>query len=651
MKNIIKSFAVIGALSLLFASCNKDQAAPEANFVTKTITASFVEPVKTVIGQDQDNMFTPYFTKGEPLQVVGSNGSENGRFQFSPDADGTYPASNAKFICTTWEEGYEPLYAVSSRATTSVALADGKITVMTGKTEGSEFKQKISCRNSYGSRAATHIGQFDSNGNLGVLKNASSLLGVKVSRDDIKSIRVQSLGGEKLCGSVKVDCEKFFDETTRDESFSAASSSDMSSSVDVVPTIADLTKDEVNVFPQDEYFYIVLIPGTYGSGLRFTLTNTDGIEVTRDITSSLTFKTGKVRKIPTALDEGLSFKDYVEADAFLEEFTVSLDFCAGWPFEEEIVATDSQSTDGETYTYRYIVSEDAAHKYYKDIQFTVCKGPNGNTYTCVGDANGLNVVRPDSKPENLFYITIPAIEGRRVSEVTFVGNTNSGTYYVGTQAPASSSDKATYSIGSASYSKGVQETISVKSSEKNKKYYLYRDSSTAMYTKSLSLKYTNAAPEMPDIVISSGTSNVWYYKNGDDNVVIPTRTSTTSEPFWHESYPDYVFTPVDGGTVCFNGGIWFCNTAWGYIKLPNISGYRLDNVALTCGNSTPPASYLYTKDGDNYTKIATKTDATQNVKFTLTVPNTVGSSEEIYLYTKGFKASATAFTYVYVGSE
>lgn len=94
------------------------------------------------------------------------------------------------------------------------------------------------------------------------------------------------------------------------------------------------------------------------------------------------------------------------------KFTVSLDFTQGWPFATERVKPANQTEEGEAYEYKV-----SGGKKGGSIFFTLCKGPNENTYSLSRKNVCLDFLRPESKPDNCGYIRIPAVDGRYVASI------------------------------------------------------------------------------------------------------------------------------------------------------------------------------------------------------------------------------------------
>lgn len=94
------------------------------------------------------------------------------------------------------------------------------------------------------------------------------------------------------------------------------------------------------------------------------------------------------------------------------KFTVELDFSSGNPFAAKLTARDSQSEEGEAYEFPFRQGKNSA-----SLFFTLCKGPNGNTYSINRKSGNLDFMRPESKPDNRGYFKIPAVPGRYVKMV------------------------------------------------------------------------------------------------------------------------------------------------------------------------------------------------------------------------------------------
>lgn len=93
-------------------------------------------------------------------------------------------------------------------------------------------------------------------------------------------------------------------------------------------------------------------------------------------------------------------------------FSVELSFAEGWPFATPYVKPASQSDEGEVYEYVLKQGKNGA-----SLFFTLCKGPNGNTYSVPKKTVHLDFKRPEEKPDNCGYIKLPGVDGRYIKQV------------------------------------------------------------------------------------------------------------------------------------------------------------------------------------------------------------------------------------------
>lgn len=316
MKQIILIPAVLGlASALLFSSCGKEQCPTAVSEGSRMKIEVSTASEKTILVDG----LQPYLDKNDVVFVGGVNGEGvYTKHEFSPESQDyadpssqtSWPATSASFISKdVWPSGVTPVYATCNYASTSVSFTDGKIKTMvgTGPTGGT---QKISKSGSYATRAACHVGKFDNEGRLQTLKNVNALLGFKLSSSGVSSVKIESVGGETISGYVVVDYEKL---AAGNADFFTVPSDNKNTVITVTSSL------EENVFPVGEIIYVSLIPHTYAGGLKFTMTKTDGTSAEKIISSSLTFKPGKVRNITQAVDNGLT---YEKTDIVLDFTTI-----------------------------------------------------------------------------------------------------------------------------------------------------------------------------------------------------------------------------------------------------------------------------------------------------------------------------------------
>ena len=99
-----------------------------------------------------------------------------------------------------------------------------------------------------------------------------------------------------------------------------------------------------------------------------------------------------------------------------EEFTLNLDFKAGWPFEEYCRKTSEQNlAKGDTYTYVYEYEVDGK-KASEEFKFLIY-GNKTNYKYLKGTGDGVKTLRPDPKSATS-RITLPAVPGRYLKSVT-----------------------------------------------------------------------------------------------------------------------------------------------------------------------------------------------------------------------------------------
>ena len=575
MKQIILIPAVLGlASALLFSSCGKEQCPTAVSEGSRMKIEVSTASEKTILVDG----LQPYLDKNDVVFVGGVNGEGvYTKHEFSPESQDyadpssqtSWPATSASFISKdVWPSGVTPVYATCNYASTSVSFTDGKIKTMvgTGSTGGT---QKISKSGSYATRAACHVGKFDNEGRLQTLKNVNALLGFKLSSSGVSSVKIESVGGETISGYVVVDYEKL---AAGNADFFTVPSDNKNTVITVTSSL------EENVFPVGEIIYVSLIPHTYAGGLKFTMTKTDGASAEKIISSSLTFKPGKVRNINDPVDTGLTYQSLVEG-TLPDEFTVDLNFDSN-PFLESVSAKSSQTVDGETYTYRLDLGTEGANHYYKDLSFGIFKGPNGNTYSIASGYLGFDRI---SGKMSLGGIALPAIPGYYLKKVKVTNPMSTYTLAV-TKNKLTDYDSLTSALVAYNAATTNKETEIVSFNDESgivagTPYYLYRrpassaDNNQFLRFSDIKITWAKTLPSasLPEsIVMTMADSN---YKNASGNLK-PRSTYTTGE-FWHVDYPDYKFS----GTAC----IW--NSYLGVkngtaLKLPKIDNYKLTKIVV-----------------------------------------------------------------------
>lgn len=582
MKKTFKFIAAIGFISsLFFSSCSKVQdVASDVKVQPVKALYATLDDSKTVLSGD----LKPKFYKDDMLLVGGKDGDGNyDKYRFDaasseyadPDNLTPWPATTAKFVTGSWAEGLTPVYAACSYGFSYVEFTETTITTMIGTNN----VQAITNHGSYANRAASHLGKFDNDGSLATMKNVNALLGFKLTNSDITSVKIESVGGEALTGYITVDYAKFIN---GDADFFTDLAKHVNDKITVESAFKD-GEDNTLPFTADEMIYVSLIPRTYASGLKFTLTKTDGSYAERIVSSSLTFSAGQLRNIPTALDNGLTFLTEEEG-TLPDEFTMDLNF-ADNPFREALTAKADQTAEGETYTYRLDLGTVGATHYYKDIPVGLFKSVNDNRYAIASGYLGYDRY---TDRNTLGGIALPAIPGYFLKAIT-VSTPMSAYSITITNAMVDGYDSmraACVKDGDIPANAVDHTAVTFDTSSgtvAGGQYYLYQKlASATAYNKQfrisdLKLTYSKSlpAPVLEDIVMTM-TNSSYKMADGTD---LPTRTSYSDpeKEFYHTDYPDYKFAGVAAKWstthLSVKGG--------SCLKLPRIAGYKLTKIVFT----------------------------------------------------------------------
>lgn len=581
MKKTFTLVAALGIIASLFSSCEKENTLSKNDSLAsvKTITVS-AEQVKTIL----NGGLTPCFTADDRIIVGGKDaGGEFKKFTFAPVseeyadpvAETSWPSATAKFSCAEWDAAYEPVYATDTYGSTSVSFTASTVTTLVGLGANGS-KQNIKASGSYCGRSACHVGKFDESTSLLKMKNVNALLGFKLSSSDIKTVRFEAVGGEKLTGWITIDIEKFY---AGDADFYTFFGTNNSSAINLGSGFTD-SEEQALPFPANEMFYVSLLPGTYAQGLKITFTKSDLSHAERTISSSLTFKAGEVRNISSAIDEGLIWTSEIEG-TLPDEFTMDLNFSEN-PFLEDIKGKSDQVETGEEYTFRMDLGSEGTNHYYKDFTFGLFKGPNENKYAVTSGYLGFDRV---SGVTSLGGIKLPAPEGYYLKAVSILNPMSAYPVVLTDALLEGFDDLASHKVAFTDVNIPQNEetkafdfdsTIGIQA---GKQYFLYRYPASAsivyQYFRISRLKITYAkslpSPSLKPIVMTMANSN---YSNSEGS--IPVRSTFTDGVFWHNSYPDYKF---EG-----QGAKWSSHLAvksGSCLKLPAISGYKLTQIVIT----------------------------------------------------------------------
>ncbi len=223
------------------------------------------------------------------------------------------------------------------------------------------------------------------------MEHVTGFIKITLQEQGVKSIKVEGNAGETLAGPVAVDYAKLSDGTA--DFYTADENS--SSSVTFSPD--DLAPGS---------YYISLLPGTFRSGFKFTLTYDDDSTVERVIgEDGITVSRGTV----TAIDEVLD-------DLLPETVAFTLNFWNAesvWPFNE--APADNRTADGESYTYGYTWSLDGEEK-TRAFEFVLSQGSGENAEYSQTVLSGFTYPLLYFRTDNGFF-KLPAVPGRHLKAV------------------------------------------------------------------------------------------------------------------------------------------------------------------------------------------------------------------------------------------
>ena len=112
----------------------------------------------------------------------------------------------------------------------------------------------------------------------------------------------------------------------------------------------------------------------------------------------------------------------VETESDLpDDFSITLDFAEGWPFNEECVAKEKQVVTGEPYTYTYSYGPEGERK-TQTMQFYITKGGMATDYSYEYVGGALFFDSELTKQNSTAMIALPVVPGRYLVEVRAVHN-------------------------------------------------------------------------------------------------------------------------------------------------------------------------------------------------------------------------------------
>lgn len=308
---------IFAALAFLSVSCEENEdkgtAWDNPNFIRMTAET---EPVSV---PDQDNMRISW-TDGDAIAVVDNKGR-------AAELATNMPSSNI-FYSYSWYEGAAPRYMVSPWAEyvtcTPEGLAGVTIPPVQKVSRPSVFDNFVGVGKITGNKTSYETYP---------VYNVTGFITVSLNNPDAESVRLEATAGETMAARVDVDINKL--ENSQADYLTVVG--EKQTAVTLLPA------EDEGVLAKGRY-YIALLPGTYTEGFTATVTYKSGKQVTNALMPD---------GVTVVRSELAAYGEEPVDDPLPDEIELTLDFSSGWPFEEPAVATDNQSSDGDTYTYKY----------------------------------------------------------------------------------------------------------------------------------------------------------------------------------------------------------------------------------------------------------------------------------------------------------
>lgn len=230
-----------------------------------------------------------------------------------------------------------------------------------------------------------------STGNSLIFSNVGALVGIRFGAADAVSttaVRLKAKKSETEFAGLSGTASVTFDAQTG------------------VPLAGEGSSDSVTLtapdggFVSGSVYYMVVYPGDY-KGFELTLTQS-GQDVVKTSDTACRLERSSYVTIGQKLSPVTSLPD---------DFTITIDFTAGWPFNEVCAAAGQQTTSGEKYTYYYKYPDGLNTT---ELEFGILKGTSGtNSYAMV--EGGLQFTNTSENPISM--IGCPGIEGRYLKEI------------------------------------------------------------------------------------------------------------------------------------------------------------------------------------------------------------------------------------------
>ena len=455
MKSLTKFLIAVSAFTAL--SCS------EADFWERP------ENVRVVAHTENIASGSLLWSEGDSLAVVDESGAG---FLFAIEAAGnTY----GTFYTYKWA-AETPAYAVYP-ADKTVTHEGGLCTSLPSEYELTAMKH---CD------AFAAVGRLEGSRNIYKalpMKNIMGLLKISVAEANVTSLKVEAVAGESLAGQVIVDVEKLYNNET---AFWTLVDGSMTSSVTVTPKVGSAV-EKSGCFKPGEY-YISLLPQTYESGLKITMTYADGKTEVIQRNARIVVERNALFDIDDILPENITLEL-----PFLNESNVN-------PLGQ-FVAWANQSADGDTYAYSYEYDYNG-QPMTLDLGFTIYAG---NKYSYEAKVAGLAQKVLYVSTGGKWVIKLPAIKGRYLKSVSFThtgvteerrfrlqeGYPTPGHYFSAVATPEDVTSEATATI---SIPTGATDTAQISDTKIGTSYCVQLNTNKEYYITAISVTYTREKP-------------------------------------------------------------------------------------------------------------------------------------------------------------
>ena len=451
-----KLFYMISTVAFMasFASCNKiQQGNPSAETPsgdgTTTITVSASVPQTKVLfmGKDQNNL---RWTSNDIVTLFGENGT-------ALTATAPATAATANFTFKDWPADDTPKYLVfngalsdgieegklqSGNAVRHPVFEDEKVTMTV------RASQSITNDYSFGKHDNLSIGALEleeGGGYTTVMKNVCGVIKFSFANSDnikVKNVLIRNVDASALPMAGMVEVNYNNGEPTAEV-------------IEGTGRTEILVKAKEDYF-ENKYFCACVLPGTYKPEIVLNY-DVEGVE-------PITLRIKDGAKIEIKRNEIFDFGtiDNIQAPVSPDVDTKTLDIDFSAAFDPALPST--ATTTKNTYTLT-IGQETYSFTLYSPSKGYLKSGSNLRLVTAI--ASGDNTGYPG-------YMTLPGIDGYKLTSVTITGGNGSGTktYKIFDKDPIDANVTDEVELGSAAITKQATETIQLENTIVGHVYYL-----------------------------------------------------------------------------------------------------------------------------------------------------------------------------------